>query len=114
MRLNWIYAPLLTAAIACPASTQISVYIGTPPPAVMYEEPGPPPGAGFYWIEGYWVPEGRRYKWIKGHWERPPYEGAYWTHPHYDHYPRRLAIPRGTLGPREPRQRPLEGTWAGA
>src|ERR1700722_9633429 len=44
------------------------------------------PGPGFVWMEGYWAPAGRHYRWVRGHWERPPFEGAYWTHPHYDHY----------------------------
>ena len=70
MRWNWMYGALLTAAIASPSSAQISVYIGTPPPAIVYEEPGPPPEAGFIWIEGYWTPVGHRYKWVRGHWER--------------------------------------------
>jgi hypothetical protein len=86
MRLHWVYCTLFAAAIASPSSAQISVYIGTPPPAVVYDEPGPPPSPGFVWIEGYWVPNGHHYRWVRGHWERPPYEGAYWTHPHYDHY----------------------------
>jgi len=86
MRRNWMSAVLLTAAIASPSSAQISVYIGTPPPAVVYEEPGPPPEAEFVWVEGYWRPVGHHYKWVRGHWERPPFAGAYWTHPHYDHY----------------------------
>ena len=72
MRRYWIPAALLAAASASPSSAQISVYIGTPPPAIVYEEPGPPPAAGFVWIEGYWQPAGHRYKWIRGHWERPP------------------------------------------
>jgi len=86
MRWNWMPGVLLTAAIGSPGSAQISVYIGTAPPAIVYEEPVPPPDAGFVWIEGYWRPVGHHYKWVRGHWERPPYEGAYWTHPHYDHY----------------------------
>ena len=59
MRWKWMPGVLLTAAIASPGSAQIS---------------------------GYWRPVGHHYKWVRGHWERPPYEGAYWTHPHYDHY----------------------------
>ena len=86
MRLQWMYGVLLTAAMVTPGSAQISVYIGTPPPAVVYEEPGPPPSVEFVWIEGYWQPVGHRYRWVRGRWERPPYAGAYWTHPHYDHY----------------------------
>ncbi len=86
MRWNWMPGVLLAAAIASPSSAQISVYIGSPPPAMVYEEPAPPPDAGFVWIEGYWRPVGHHYKWVRGHWERPPFEGAFWTHPHYDHY----------------------------
>ena len=85
MRSHWMYGAVLAAAIASPSSAQVSVYIGTPPPAVIYEEPGPPPNAGFVWMEGYWAPVGHHYKWVRRHWERLPFEGAYWTHPHYDH-----------------------------
>jgi len=86
MRWTWMPGVLLAAAIAAPSSAQISVYIGTPPPAIVYEEPGLPPDAGFVWIEGYWRPVGHHYKWVRGHWERPPFERACWTHPHYNHY----------------------------
>ncbi len=58
MRLNWMVGVLLACAIASPSSAQISVCIGTPPPALVYEEPGPPPGAGFVWLQGYWTPVG--------------------------------------------------------
>ena len=75
MRTNWMYGALLAAAIASPSSAQISVYIGTPPPPLVYEEPGPPPGAGFIWMEGYWMPAGHRYRWVRGHWERLPLKG---------------------------------------
>ena len=86
MRWTLMPAVMLAVAIASPSSAQISVYIGTPPPAIVYEEQVPPPSTGFVWIEGYWIPAGHRYKWIRGHWERPPFEGAYWVHAHYDHY----------------------------
>ena len=86
MRTNWIYGAVLATAIAAPSSAQISVYIGTPPPAYRYEERGPIPGPGFAWVEGYWEPVGHRYRWVGGRWARPPFEGAYWSHPHYDHY----------------------------
>ena len=76
MRLNWMYGALLTAAIIAPSSAQISVFIGTPPPPIRYEERGPIPGPGFVWMEGYWAPDGRHYKWVRGRWDRPPFEGA--------------------------------------
>ena len=44
MRLNWLYGALLATAIVAPSSAQISVYIGTPPPPIRYEEYGPTSG----------------------------------------------------------------------
>jgi len=29
---------------------------------------------------------GHHYRWVAGRWDHPPYEGASWNHPHYDHY----------------------------
>ncbi|MGH9513307.1 MAG: YXWGXW repeat-containing protein [Terriglobales bacterium] len=86
MKWNRICVALLTAALAVPAFGQISVFIGTPPPPLRYERRAPIPGPGFVWVEGYWAPYGHHYRWVPGRWERPPYEGAYWSHPHYDHY----------------------------
>jgi hypothetical protein len=81
-----ICAALLTGAIAVPAFGQVSVYVGGPPPPIRYERRVAAPGPDYIWQEGYWAPQGRHYKWVRGHWERRPYEGAYWSHPHYDHY----------------------------
>ena len=53
---------------------------------MRYERRPPPPGPEFQWIDGYWGVQGNRYVWVPGRWDRPPYQGAYWTHPHYDHY----------------------------
>jgi hypothetical protein len=44
------------------------------------------PGQGYVWIDGYWNLRGGRYVWVPGRWDRPPYAGAYWSHPHYDRY----------------------------
>ena len=72
---------------AAPAFAQIGIVIGrTPPPPIRYERRPPPPGAGFAWIDGYWGVNGGRYVWVPGRWGRPPYAGAYWSHPHYDRY----------------------------
>ena len=86
MRLNWILALLFGTALTIPASAQLSVYIGSTPPPVRYERQEPMPGPGYVWVDGYWTPNGRHYRWVQGRWERPPYEGARWSHPHYDHY----------------------------
>jgi hypothetical protein len=33
--------------------------------------------------------------WAPGVWRRPPYAGAYWEHPHYDHYSQGWAYHEG-------------------
>lgn len=89
MKAKWLFGGLLATALTIPALGQVSfgVTIGTPPPPYRYEAPPPIPGPGYVWIDGYWVPEGGRWVWHHGDWRRPPYAGAYWSHPHYDHYP---------------------------
>lgn len=86
MKTRFISAVLLVAAMFVPAFSQVSLYVGTAPPPLRYERRGDAPGAGYAWVDGYWEPNGGRYRWVVGRWDRPPYEGAYWSHPHYDHY----------------------------
>ncbi len=85
---TWLAASLLCCSMAAPAFSQIGVYIGTPPPPLRYEVQPPIPGEGYVWTDGYWNWGGNRYIWVPGRWQRPPYAGAYWSHPHYDHYDR--------------------------
>jgi hypothetical protein len=66
MKLNWIGGVLFAAALAIPASAQISVYIGHPPPRARYERRVPVPGPGYAWVGGYWSPQGGRYEWVPG------------------------------------------------
>jgi hypothetical protein len=82
-------AGLMTFALAAtPARAQVGfVHIGQAPPPLRYEARPPMPGPGFAWIDGYWEPWQGRYRWHPGRWDRAPYEGAYYVHPHYDHYP---------------------------
>ena len=99
--MRWKTALLLGAAaatvISIPAFSQVrvGVYLGTPPPPIRYEVRGQMPGPGFQWTEGYWEPYQGRYRWHAGSWQRPPYEGAYYVHPHYDHYDRGWALHEG-------------------
>jgi hypothetical protein len=86
MKAKWLYGGVLASAIAIPAFGQISVSIGTPPPPVRYEVRPAMPSPGYVWVDGYWGANGGRYVWVPGVWRRPPYAGAYWSHPHYDHY----------------------------
>jgi hypothetical protein len=74
------------AAFTVPAQAQLNIVIGRTPPPLRYERRPPPPGQGYAWVDGYWGANGGRYVWIPGRWDRPPYAGAYWSHPHYDHY----------------------------
>ena len=83
-------AGLLALGLAVPAaSAQVGfgVTIGAPPPPLRYEVRPASPGAGFVWTEGFYEPYNSGYRWHGGYWQRPPYEGAYYVHPHWDHYP---------------------------
>ena len=83
-------AALLTFSLATPAAhAQVSfgVRIGTPPPPLRYEARPVAPGPGYAWVDGFYEPFNGRYRWHPGYWNRAPYEGAYYVHPHWDHYP---------------------------
>jgi len=76
----------VAAALATPAWSQISVYIGVAPPPIRIEAPPPPPPQPtLIWIGGFWAPQGEHYRWVAGHYAPPPYPGAYWSGPHYVH-----------------------------
>ncbi len=85
MKLNWLCTLFLTSALGVSASAQVSLYVGTAPPALRYEQRGPAPGEGYAWVDGYWAPHGHSYAWVAGRWDHPPYAGAHWSHAHYDH-----------------------------
>jgi len=85
VKLNWLLGTVFAMSMVVPASAQIGIYVRTGPPAVRYEERGNAPGPGYAWVDGYWAPQGRHYRWVAGRWQQPPYEGAYWSHSHYDH-----------------------------
>jgi len=86
LNLNLIGVMLFATALTISASAQVGIYIGGAPPPLRYEERSAMPGPGYAWVDGYWSPNGHHYRWVAGRWDRPPYEGAYWNHPHYDHY----------------------------
>lgn len=86
MKFNGAGGLLLATVLSVSASAQLSVYVRTGPPPVRIERRSSAPGPGYAWVDGYWAPNGRRYKWVPGRWDRPPYEGAHWTHAHYDHH----------------------------
>jgi hypothetical protein len=86
MKMKWLPAAAVVVTLAVPAFAQINVYIGRTPPPLRYEVRPAPPGEGYQWVDGYWGVNDGRYVWVGGRWDRPPYAGAYWSHPHYDHY----------------------------
>jgi len=96
IKTNWksklLAAALMGAtvtAFSAPAFSQIGIgiQIGRTPPPLRYERRPAAPGEGFVWVDGYWTVAHGRYVWVPGVWQRPPYAGAYWSHPHWDHYP---------------------------
>jgi YXWGXW repeat-containing protein len=95
MKAKWITTAILASALTAPAFAQVGIYIGHTPPPLRYEVRPAMPGPGYAWVDGYWNWGGDRYVWVPGVWRRPPYEGAYWSHPHYDHYDRGWAYHEG-------------------
>lgn len=86
MKAQWFLGGILAAStFTAPAFGQISVYIGTPPPPIRYEVAPPMPEPGFVWTRGYWAPVRGRYVWYPGRWSRPPYRGAAWREPRWEH-----------------------------
>ena len=71
-------ALLLTAGLGFGAQVSVGIRFGTPPPPPRVYRRPPPPAPGYFWVDGYWYPNGRRYVWHNGYWSRPPYEGARW------------------------------------
>jgi hypothetical protein len=89
---------VVAATLVTPASSQISVYIGIAPPPIRYEAPPPPPEPSLVWLGGFWAPQGEHYRWVAGHYVRPPYPGAYWSGPHYEHGSRGWHYREGSWG----------------
>jgi hypothetical protein len=64
------------------AQVSFGIHIGPPPAPRAYHVPRQP-GPDYFWVEGYWYPQGGHYRWHDGYWTRPPYEGAYWVAPYH-------------------------------
>jgi len=43
-------------------------YPTVPPPAPIAEYRPPPPGYGYYWVDGYWDWTGYDWVWVTGYW----------------------------------------------
>lgn len=86
MKMKLLAAAILSSILAVPTFAQVGIYIGRTPPPLRYEVQPPMPGPDYAWTDGYWNWGGNSYAWVPGRWAQPPYAGAYWSHPHYDHY----------------------------
>lgn len=76
-------AMLLTAGLGF-GQVSLGIRIGPPPaPRVVRVRPVAP-GPGYFWVDGYWYPDGGRYHWHEGYWTRPPYAGAHWVGPRHE------------------------------
>ena len=76
-------ALLFGSASAAFSQVSFDIRIGTPPPPPRAYYVAPMPGPDYFWVEGYWYPQGSHYVWHNGYWTRPPYAGAYWVAPYY-------------------------------
>jgi len=91
----------------------VSIAVGTPPPAVVVanpapviviDNPPPPPRyepvpvarPGFVWVAGFWDwnPRRNKHKWVKGHWESAR-AGHYYARPEWRQGPRGWELNRG-------------------
>lgn len=90
---------LCLGAMAAPALAQfnISIDIGTPPPAHRYEvvqELRP----GYVLVPGFWFWDGHRHRWAKAHWvEARP--GHHWAEAHWEQRGRRHHFEPGRWEP---------------
>jgi WXXGXW repeat (2 copies) len=76
-------AAILAPAALTPAAAQlgVSINIGTPPPAPIYEAV-PASRVGYVWAPGYWRWEHERHVWAPGHWIEGR-RGHHWVADHW-------------------------------
>lgn len=80
-----IAAVLLAPGFTASAQVSFGIRVGQPPPPPRAYRVPRQPGPDYEWVEGYWYPQNGRWAWHNGYWTRPPYDGAYWAAPYYDH-----------------------------
>jgi hypothetical protein len=71
------------ALAAGPASAQVSIRVGPPPPRV--ERRPPPPGRRYVWVGGYHRWDRGRYVWVPGSYVLPPRPGLRWVPGRWEH-----------------------------
>lgn len=58
------------------------VYVASPPPRPLVEDPSAPSDPEAIWVAGYWHWNGVRYVWVPGHWEKAQVDRT-WQPPMY-------------------------------
>ena len=64
-----LFAVGTAASVPSMAYSNVSLYIGTAPPAPLYERI-PAPRHGYVWAPGHWEWNGYRHIWAPGFWAR--------------------------------------------
>ncbi len=82
-------APIVLAGLLAGGSPLIgaSVYVQVAPPAPPVEVRVVAPGAGYFWVGGYYRWKGSAYVWVPGRWALPPRPGAIWAPGHWKQTP---------------------------
>ena len=79
---------LMIAALAAGTmfgQVSFGITIGNPPPPRVMRVRPHRPAADYMWVDGYWYANGGHWRWHQGYWTRPPYVGATWIAPRYEH-----------------------------
>ncbi|HVW08102.1 MAG TPA: hypothetical protein VHC90_05945 [Bryobacteraceae bacterium] len=71
---SWTAKVMIAASLALSgcAGTYLGTYVTLAPPPARVEAFVPPPGSGFFWIDGHWRWHDAGWDWLPGHWERLP------------------------------------------
>jgi hypothetical protein len=78
-----LLAGLLSLAACVPLPPRGVVVVAVRPPAYRVEAVPVAPGAGYFWIAGYWAWGGAEYYWVPGRWELVPRPRAVWVPGHW-------------------------------
>jgi len=73
-----LLAMVLAGGLVLPIAAA-DVVVKIAPPHAIVERRGPPPGAGYVWIDGYHRWDGNAYVWVPGRWELPPAGHHHWV-----------------------------------
>jgi hypothetical protein len=84
MKRSWLLSLLFAVITLAGCGAAVTYYAPVPPPPLQADPYGMSPGAGYFWINGYWGYEGGRHVWHAGRWEKPPRANAHYVQAHWD------------------------------